>query len=261
MHPPIRLAVILSLSLSVTACAPLLGMLGTDATLVQVVANVERVKLAADGASLASSQKTLNDHIISAALGKDCKMFNILTKESVCTDTGTYVAIDSSHSPKADTQTHVAALQSNINTATAEPLPVERSTAEAALVTVNVDMKTDASMSNRASALATNIRAATAREPQAVAQPQPETTAANETPATPQQSFVTVAGTNLVRKTDPSNERQSKPENSTPAPQAQSKEPAAPAVPPRDGPAAAHPQNVADPNPRTINVSREAASG
>ena len=36
-----------------------------------------------------ASSKTITDHALSAAVGKDCKVFNILTRESVCADKST----------------------------------------------------------------------------------------------------------------------------------------------------------------------------
>ena len=77
---------LLCATLSLTGCAPMLSLLGTNQTLVQVVAQVERVKLAGDGASFVSSSKTLTDHALSVAVGKDCKIFNIVTPDQVCTD-------------------------------------------------------------------------------------------------------------------------------------------------------------------------------
>ena len=55
-------------------------------SVVQTVATVERLKLAGDVTSFASSQKTLTDHAVSLATGKDCRVFNVITKDAVCTD-------------------------------------------------------------------------------------------------------------------------------------------------------------------------------
>ena len=71
-------------ALALPACAPLLSLIGTNQTLVQGVGQVERVKVAGDGASYVASSKTVTDHALSAAAGKDCKIFNLLTPEPVC---------------------------------------------------------------------------------------------------------------------------------------------------------------------------------
>ena len=101
MHILIRLACIAGAALGLSACAPMLAMVGSNTALVQVVAQVERVKLAADGASYLQSDKTLSDHALSKLTGKECKVFNILTKESVCADKTPVVAPDSDTQPKA----------------------------------------------------------------------------------------------------------------------------------------------------------------
>jgi hypothetical protein len=61
-------------------------MFGSNQTLVQVVAQVERVKLAGDGASYIASSKTITDHALSMALGKDCKIFNFASPDPVCAE-------------------------------------------------------------------------------------------------------------------------------------------------------------------------------
>jgi hypothetical protein len=77
---------LLCVALAQTACAPMLSLIGTNQTLVQIVAQVERVKVVGDGATYVASSKTITDHALSAAIGKDCKVFNVLTRESVCTE-------------------------------------------------------------------------------------------------------------------------------------------------------------------------------
>src|SRR3954470_19553943 len=95
MRALIRLASLLCIPPILNGCAPMLAMVGTNATWVQVVAQVERVKLAGDGASFLSSDKTITDHAISKVTGKECKIFNILTHESVCTQMIPAMATDS----------------------------------------------------------------------------------------------------------------------------------------------------------------------
>ena len=101
MHIVIRFACIAGAALGLSACAPMLAMVGSNTALVQVVAQLERVKLAADGASYLQSDKTLSDHALSKLTGKECKVFNVLTKESVCADNTPVVAPDSDSQPKA----------------------------------------------------------------------------------------------------------------------------------------------------------------
>jgi hypothetical protein len=100
MRSLIRLACLLCTALGLSACAPLLAIVGTNQTFVQVAAQVERVRLAGDGASFAASNKTITDHALSKATGKDCKIFNVLTTESVCAEKTPVVAPDSDAQPK-----------------------------------------------------------------------------------------------------------------------------------------------------------------
>src|SRR5471030_2438154 len=80
----IRLSCLLCASLCLTACAPMLALVGTNQTLVQVVAQIERVKLAGDGVSYVGSGKTVTDHALSIATGADCKIFNVVSRDPVC---------------------------------------------------------------------------------------------------------------------------------------------------------------------------------
>ena len=82
----IRLHCLLCAALSLTACAPMLSLVGVNQTLVHVVAQVERIKLAADGASYVASSKTITDHTLSAALERNCKVFNAVTRQPICAD-------------------------------------------------------------------------------------------------------------------------------------------------------------------------------
>jgi hypothetical protein len=82
----IRLLCLLSLLLSLTGCAPALALIGYHSSVVQVVAQVERVKLGVDGASYVASSKTTTDHALSGIVGKDCKLFNIISPDPVCKD-------------------------------------------------------------------------------------------------------------------------------------------------------------------------------
>ena len=67
----------------------MLAAFGSHQTVVQLVAQIERVKMAGDGVSYLSSSKTITDHALSAAIGQDCKVFNIVTRDPVCTNKNT----------------------------------------------------------------------------------------------------------------------------------------------------------------------------
>ena len=79
-----RISCLLTIALSLTACAPLLTVLGTSNTVVAVATQIERVKMVGDGISYAKSKKTLTDHALSKVLDADCKLVNILSGEKVC---------------------------------------------------------------------------------------------------------------------------------------------------------------------------------
>jgi hypothetical protein len=99
----IRLPCLLCATLSLTACAPMLSLMGTNQTLVQVVAQVERVKVTGDGVSYVASSKTVTDHALSMALDKNCKLFNVVTPDPVCTEkTVAETTVKVSRSPDAD---------------------------------------------------------------------------------------------------------------------------------------------------------------
>ena len=80
----LRLVCLLFFALCLKGCAPLLAVAGYHQTVVQVVAQVERIKLAGDGVSFVASSKTINDHLLSTAVGKDCKVFNVISRDPVC---------------------------------------------------------------------------------------------------------------------------------------------------------------------------------
>jgi len=100
MSTAVRLACFFCAALSLTACAPMLAMVGAKTSAVAVLTQLERIKLAADGASLMQSNKTLTDHALSKVSGKECKIFNVLSKESVCAEKTPVIAADSDALPK-----------------------------------------------------------------------------------------------------------------------------------------------------------------
>lgn len=261
MHSHMRLACLLGICLSMSACAPLLTAFGTNATLVQTVSVVERVKLGGDGVSLAASQKTITDHAISYAVGKDCKMFNILAKKSVCSDTP-IVAIKAS--PNADTPTQISALDATIKTAADGEMQAEHDTTAAGMLTADAGLQRAADTPSQISALGSNIKQAVVREPQVNASRDVQPAAAAAPPEQPKEELATIAGTNLKRQVDPSlASAQPKDEAATvaSASPAQAKDSAAAGTSPADEPRAEQPQTIAHPDARVIDVSRESGSG
>ena len=97
----VRIFCLLCLAQSVSGCAPFLSFLGTNQTLVQGVAQVERVKVAGDGASYAASSKTITDHALSAAAGMDCKVFNVFSRDPLCRENNADTKVSVGPDPEA----------------------------------------------------------------------------------------------------------------------------------------------------------------
>ena len=72
------------LTLALTGCVPLAGMMGLAPSTIQTAAQLDQIKLAVDGASFAGSGKTLTDHAISIATGYDCSLTSALKGDTVC---------------------------------------------------------------------------------------------------------------------------------------------------------------------------------
>jgi len=68
------------------ACAPIATILGFSQPAIQAAVQFDQIKTVADGISYASSGKTVSDHLVSAATGEDCKLFNALEAAPVCVD-------------------------------------------------------------------------------------------------------------------------------------------------------------------------------
>ena len=268
MRSLIRLACLLCTALGLSACAPMLAMVGTNQTLVQILAQVERVKLAGDGASFAASDKTITDHMLSRATGKDCKVFNVLNKESVCADTSSIIAIAENKSLKGDTPGQIAALDSSIKAAAADEPTMKAARNAEPIITASFELRSSGDTSGRIALLDSNIKSATANAAQGGNNAAPVLAA--ESLDKPKVEVVSVPGTNLVRKADPQPDASnSNPKDGAPviatAQTAQPKESASPAaapeVPPHDEPNAAQPRTVAQPVRPSLVLSREAASG
>jgi hypothetical protein len=74
----------ISLFALVEGCAPLLTLAGSSGSAVQLAAQLDRVKLVADGMSYVASHKTLSEHALSLAAGADCSIINVVSGNSVC---------------------------------------------------------------------------------------------------------------------------------------------------------------------------------
>lgn len=95
MHAHLRLSCLLCASLSLTACAPMLAIIGYSQPAVQIVAQIERFKLVGDGVSYVGSGKTITDHALSAVTGADCRIFNVVSPDPVCAIAPVVKATDS----------------------------------------------------------------------------------------------------------------------------------------------------------------------
>src|SRR5258706_4517556 len=235
----IRLACLLCAALCVSACAPMLAIIGTNQTAVQIIAQVERVKVAGDGASFAATNKTITDHMLSKAVGKDCKIFNVLNKESVCANTSSVIAIEENKSLKGDTPGQIAALDSSIKAAAAGEPTMEAARNTEPIIAASLDPRSNGDTSSRISLLDSNIKSSRANAAQGGNNAPPALAA--EAPDKPKVEVGTVPGTNLVRKADPQpGESNSTPKAGAPeiatAQTAQPKESASPAAPPEGPP-------------------------
>lgn len=72
------------MALAVSGCMPLASFIGMTPTTIQTAAQIDQLKLLADGASFAGSGKTLSDHALSIATGYDCSTAAIFKGEAVC---------------------------------------------------------------------------------------------------------------------------------------------------------------------------------
>lgn len=79
-----RLALLTGVVLFVTACAPIMAIVGYGQSAMQVATQMDRIRLVADGISYAGSGKTISDHALSLAKGEDCKIVNVISRDPVC---------------------------------------------------------------------------------------------------------------------------------------------------------------------------------
>jgi hypothetical protein len=80
----------------------MLAVVGYSQSVVQVVSQVDRIKLVGDGVSFASSGKTITDHALSAVAGADCKIFNVFSRNPVCAARAADAKVESSPRPAAE---------------------------------------------------------------------------------------------------------------------------------------------------------------
>jgi hypothetical protein len=67
-----------------TACAPLMAIIGYGGPAVQLAAQVDRIKLIGDGVAYVGTGKTISDHALSMAMHADCRVLNVVTHDAVC---------------------------------------------------------------------------------------------------------------------------------------------------------------------------------
>ena len=80
----ILLSGLLGTSMCLTSCAPMLAFAGYGGSVLQVAAQIERVKLVGDGVSYVGSGKTITDHALSMVTGADCRVFNVVSPDPIC---------------------------------------------------------------------------------------------------------------------------------------------------------------------------------
>ena len=67
-----------------SACMPFAGVIGMAPSTIQAAAQLDQIKLIADGASFAGSGKTLTDHALTLATGYDCSVMSGLQGAGLC---------------------------------------------------------------------------------------------------------------------------------------------------------------------------------
>jgi uncharacterized protein YceK len=75
---------ILLLCLFLSGCAVIASVTGASSSTVTAIKTAEAIKLGANAASTATTNKTLEDHALSSVTGKDCKMWNAINHKSIC---------------------------------------------------------------------------------------------------------------------------------------------------------------------------------
>ena len=97
----LRLLCVLLVLSCLPACAPVIALMGSGGSTMQIAAAIDRVKLAGDGVSYVGSGKTITDHAVSLATGADCRLLNVLSPDPVCKPKPAAVATASEHGCEA----------------------------------------------------------------------------------------------------------------------------------------------------------------
>jgi hypothetical protein len=85
---------ILLLCLLLQGCAVIATHIGASAATVQTATVADSIKLSADVGSEITTGQTLNDHALSLATGKQCKVWNIFSGKAICRIHKRYDRID-----------------------------------------------------------------------------------------------------------------------------------------------------------------------
>jgi hypothetical protein len=79
-----RLLCVLCALSCLSACAPIIALVGYGNSAIQIAATLDRVKLLSDGVSYVKSGKTITDHAVSLVVGADCHLLNVVSPDPVC---------------------------------------------------------------------------------------------------------------------------------------------------------------------------------
>jgi hypothetical protein len=79
-----RLIFLALIVIGLSACAPLVAIMGYSNTATQIAVQIDRIKLAGDGLSYIKSGKTVTDHAVSKLVGADCHLMNVVSPDPVC---------------------------------------------------------------------------------------------------------------------------------------------------------------------------------
>jgi hypothetical protein len=131
-----RLLCVLFVLSCLSACAPLVAMVGYGGSALQFAVTIDRVKLLGDGVSYLGSGKTITDHAVSMAVGADCRMLNVVSPKPLCAPEPAAVAA------VANQRVTLAALNEELLKRDAADLPLPR-TAGAGTAAADAPAMTD----------------------------------------------------------------------------------------------------------------------
>lgn len=79
--------VLLGCCLLLQGCVTFLASnMGASATVISTAETIDTVKTSADVVSVGATNKTITDHVMSWALTKDCRMFNVFEDKKICVE-------------------------------------------------------------------------------------------------------------------------------------------------------------------------------